>query len=362
MEDFIFGGYFFYFLLACSIAAALIFYGRLKKYSLLQNNYIFLLGILLCVIVISGSSLYAGAFLLDPNRQDLIRIAVAIDMGGKTWSIGREQQIGLDIARDEFGEKLKAFPIPVILVDYDTGHDPDDAARVFAKLTRDTERIVAIIGPSTSRQALKADIAADKARIPVIAPSNTMSGFTTLDIFPNRYISRVSAPVDQVARRSVQKVMSLKSEAGEKFKKVIIAYADDVFCESEYRSFNTELKIKGIEVPNPIKFSLSDTDFSKYIKENIIPNNPDGVVISGLGETHGNFIKQLRANNYKNTIIIGNGLNFPHILLKHITTSTPINKTLILAKLIENINITQEIIHHSFLHRCILRSKSLSMH
>jgi branched-chain amino acid transport system substrate-binding protein len=183
----------------------------------------------------------------------------------------------------------------------DTLVDEAGAINAFNSLIAD-EKLVGIIGPTLSQQAFAADPIADKAGVPVIAPSNTAKGVPEI----GDYIARVSAPVSKVAPGAI----AAAKKVNPSIKKAVVAYAqNDAFSKSETGTFQEAVKANGIELSDPVlTFQTTDTDFTNQVNA-VLDAKPELVVISGLVTDAGNFVRQLKETGYKGTIVVGNGMN-----------------------------------------------------
>jgi branched-chain amino acid transport system substrate-binding protein len=165
--------------------------------------------------------------------------------------------------------------------------------------------VVGIVGPTLSQQAFSADPIANRAGVPVIAPSNTAKGIPQI----GEYICRVSAPIASVAPNAVKQAM--KENPG--IKKVAVLYAqNDAFSTSESGTFQETVKKIGLQIATLQKFQTTDTDFTSQVTA-VLAARVDLVIISGLSADGGNLVKQLRQLGYKGPIVGGNGLNTVNI-------------------------------------------------
>jgi len=186
----------------------------------------------------------------------------------------------------------------------DTGGDEAGAINAFQTLINQ-DRVVGIVGPSSSQQAFSADPIAQRAKVPVIGASNTAKGVPQI----GDYIARVSAPVAVVAPNAVKAALKLNPQ----LKKVAVFYAqNDAFTTSETAIFQEAIKKQGLNIVTVQKFQTTDTDFQAQAG-NAINRQPDLIVISGLAADGGNLVRQLRELGYKGLIIGGNGLNTSNI-------------------------------------------------
>jgi len=230
-------------------------------------------------------------------------IGAAIALTGNASVIGQDQRIGLELARDHFQGNFQGKGPALELTIEDGGSDEGTATNAFRSLI--SADVVALIGPSLSQQAFAVDPIADRAGIPVIGPSNTATGIPEIGPF----VSRVSAPVAQVAPLSIAAALRLNP----KIRSAAVFYAqDDAYSTSESKIFQQALIDRNLKPVAVIRTSVSDTDFQSQITETL-RRNPDLIVISGLPSDGGNLVRQLRELGFKGTLVAGNGMNSPNI-------------------------------------------------
>ncbi len=182
----------------------------------------------------------------------------------------------------------------------DAAGDENSAINAFQNLIT-KERVVGIVGPTLSQQAFAADPIAERARIPVLGPSNTAKGIPQI----GNYIARVSAPVTVIAPAALKQALKIDP----KIKRVAVMYAqNDAFSVSETGIFQDTIKAQGLTVATVQKSQTTDTDFTTQVTA-VLNAKADLVVISALAADGGNIIKQLRQLGYKGLIVGGNGFN-----------------------------------------------------
>jgi branched-chain amino acid transport system substrate-binding protein len=238
------------------------------------------------------------------NLAEGVPIGVAIAQTSNVALLGQEQAIGVKIAEQYFNEQngINGTPIKVIL--QDTAGDEQGTINAFNTLINQ-DKVVGIVGPTLSQQAFAADPIADRARVPVLGPSNTAQGIPQI----GEYIGRVSAPVAVVAPNAVQEALKLNPN----IKKVAVLFAqNDAFSKSETETFQETVKAQNLELTTVQKFQTTDTDFQSQATA-AINTQPDLIIISGLAADGGNLVKQLRELGYKGLIIGGNGLNTSNV-------------------------------------------------
>ncbi len=234
-----------------------------------------------------------------------IPIGIAVAQTSNVALLGQEEVIGAKIAEKYFNDKGGINGTPIKLVFQDTGGDEAGSINAFQTLIN-SNKVVGIVGPTLSQQAFSADPIAERAKVPVLGPSNTAKGIPQI----GEYIARVSAPVSVVAPNSVK--AALKSNPN--IKKVAVFYAqNDAFSKSETEIFQQTVKDQNLDLATVQKFQTTDTDFQTQAT-NAINLKPDLVIISGLSADGGNLVRQLRELGYKGLIIGGNGLNTSNIL------------------------------------------------
>ncbi|PZV13249.1 MAG: branched-chain amino acid ABC transporter substrate-binding protein [Leptolyngbya sp.] len=234
--------------------------------------------------------------------------AVAIGVGVAQTSnvalLGQEQVAGAKIAEKYFNDNGGINGTPIKLVFQDTAGDEAGAINAFQTLITQN-KVVGIVGPTLSQQAFGASPIADRAKVPVLAPSNTAKGIPQIGDF----VARVSAPVSVVAPNSVKAALKLNPN----IKKVAVFYAqNDAFNKSETEIFQKTVKDQKLDIVTVQKFQTTDTDFQSQATA-ALNLKPDLVIISGLAADGGNLVRQLRELGYKGIIIGGNGLNTSNV-------------------------------------------------
>lgn len=233
-----------------------------------------------------------------------IPIGVALAQTSNVALLGQEGIQGAKIAEKYFNDKGGVDGTPIKLVVQDTGGEEAGTINAFNILINQN-KVVGIVGPTLSQQAFSADPIAERAKVPVIAASNTAKGIPEI----GDYISRVSAPVSIVAPNSLKAALKLNPN----IKRVAVFYAqNDAFSKSETEIFQQVVKDQKLDIVTVQKFQTSDTDFQAQAT-NAINLKPDLIIISGLAADGGNLVRQLRELGYQGIIVGGNGFNTSNI-------------------------------------------------
>jgi branched-chain amino acid transport system substrate-binding protein len=240
----------------------------------------------------------------ENNATNVIAIGAALAQTSNVALLGQEQVIGVKIAETYFNKKggVNGTLIKVILQDV-AGDEQGAINAINTLITQD--KVVGILGPSLSQQAFAASPIADRAKVPILGPSNTAKGIPQI----GDYVGRVSAPVAVVAPNAIKTALKRNPE----IKKVAVFFAqNDAFSKSETETFQETVKSLNLDIVTVQKFQTTDTDFQNQATA-AINLKPDLVIISGLVADGGNLVKQLRQLGYKGLIIGGNGLNTSNI-------------------------------------------------
>ena len=233
-----------------------------------------------------------------------IPIGIAVAQTSNVALFGQEQVNGAKLAEERLNAAGGVNGTKIALVFQDTAGDEAGAVNAFQNLLN-RDKVVAIIGPTLSQQAFAANPIADRAKTPVVGPSNTAKGVPEI----GEFVGRISAPMTQVAPNSLKQAMKIKPD----LKRVAVLYAqNDAFSSSETTTFQDAVKELGLETVTVQKFQTTDTDFTTQVTA-VLGANADLVVISGLAADSGNLVKQLRQLGYKGLIVGGNGLNSPNM-------------------------------------------------
>jgi branched-chain amino acid transport system substrate-binding protein len=242
----------------------------------------------------------------EPALQDRIAvpIGVALAQTSNLALLGQESVNGVKIAEQYFNANGGINGSRLKLIYQDTGGDETGAINAFQTLIS-RDKVLGIVGPSSSQQAFSADPIADRARVPVIGPTNTAKGIPEI----GKFIARVASPVTVLAPNSLKAALRLKPA----LKRVAVFYAqNDAFSQSETVIFQQALENLKLEIVTIQKFQTTDTDFQTQATS-AINLKPDLMVISGLASDSGNLVRQIRELGYQGLIVGGNGFNTPNI-------------------------------------------------
>jgi branched-chain amino acid transport system substrate-binding protein len=202
-----------------------------------------------------------------------VPIGVAVSLTGGFSPYGIIQKNGINMAIDEINleSAIAGFKfIPFILDDQSS---PATCHRIYSELIT-VNKVIAIIGPTSSNSAFPADSLAQKSKVVVVGISNTVPGITEI----GDYIFRNSLPESAVIPNTVEVT---HSKLG--YSKVAIIYGnDDPYTIGAYNAFKKALEnTSGISIVATETIHKGDTDFGSQMSR-ILVSSPDVIVIPAL--------------------------------------------------------------------------------
>lgn len=270
----------------------------MKGHTLLTRLGIFGLVILLPVLAACGG---AAATATAPPQKE-VKIGVVLSLTGDNQIYGNPQKNAIQLAIDEINAAggVPAGKLTPIFED-DAG-TKDKGITAFEKLIN-TDKVVAIIGPTLSNTALSTGPVAQKAGVPTLGVSTTANGIVEIGDF----IFRDSLAEAQVIPTTIK---TAKEKLG--LKKVAIIYGiDNAFTKSGYDVFKKACDDNGLQITSTQTYAATDTDYSAQLTA-IKGTNPDAIIVSALAEG-ANIAKQARELGIDQKVVLigGNGLNSP---------------------------------------------------
>ncbi|MEM4215063.1 MAG: ABC transporter substrate-binding protein [Candidatus Pacearchaeota archaeon] len=216
------------------------------------------------------------------EKEEVIKIGVAIPLSGNAANLGNEELEGIHLAIQEIGGKINNKEIKLIVED--TKNDPKEGLTAVKKLV-EYDKVNYILGAMSSvGLAVKPYI--EEKRIPSLwVGANPDLTKNTAFMFRNMATSQQN--VDAIVNEVTNKKMS----------KIALFYINDDFGVGI-----KELIIKEITPVSIEPFSKEGSDFRTEITK-ALSKSPDGVIVIGYGQATGFLIKQLRELKYEGLII-----------------------------------------------------------
>ncbi len=241
-----------------------------------------------------------------PAQAASFKLGLVFSMTGGAAVYGATQKEGASLAIEQINAAAGKNGLQIVPVWEDDASVPQQGTNVFNKLING-DKVSMIIGPTLSNTAKITDPIAQKAGVPVLAISNTISGITEI----GDYIFRNSLTEDVVIPHTVKVA---KEKLG--LKKVAMLYGnDDAMTKATYEVFKKNLQASGIQVLSEQVFAKGDRDFSPQLTQ-IKSQNPDAIIAAALAEEASGIASQARQLGIPKTVRIigGNGLNSPGLI------------------------------------------------
>jgi len=208
-----------------------------------------------------------------PSLPSSLPIGALLALSGAASVYGEAQQNAILLAIDEINtsEFLGAGTTLDIIFE-DSASDDTRAMNAMTKLVLQ-DRVLAVLGPTLSREALAANPIAQANSTIVLGVSLTAEGITDL----GEYIFRSSLPESIMIPAAV-------AAAAQRFsiQRVGVLFAnDDVFTISGYTAFTQALRQNGAQIIGEEAFATGTVDFSAPLSR-LIAAAPDALAVSAL--------------------------------------------------------------------------------
>ena len=212
---------------------------------------------------------------------------------------------GLQVAQEEINAAGGVGGVPVEFLVYDTATKPQEAIQMMQKLTH-TDKVLAIIGPSTSSECEVVFPIAMRAKITSVGLLSAEPGVSAKY---RPWAFRNTLTSDKIYGPLVKKWASqnqVKTAAIIYDKKSAFTKADGE------KVFPAALESAGIKLLGTVTYLTGDTDFSAQITK-IKMWNPDGLVLASFGADGGLIVRECKKQDLKVDLVGGidcNALDF----------------------------------------------------
>lgn len=229
------------------------------------------------------------------------KIGVISILTGQGAAYGEAITNGIKLALDEVNAKGD------VLIDLkieDSSGKQEQALAAAQKLIN-SEKVVAIIGPTLSNEMKVVGPEADASGVPIMGTSTTAKGITRI----GKFVFRNALPESQAIPASVGKAV-------EKYhiRKVALLYGnDDVFTKSGFDTMKEvaeKLKLKIVAIE---EFQKGQADYKAQLTK-IASLKPDAVLCSALYNEGGVILAQARKMGLDVPFVGGNGFNSPKVI------------------------------------------------
>jgi len=229
------------------------------------------------------------------------KIGVISILTGQGAAYGEAITNGIKLARDEVNAKGEVI---VDLKIEDSTGKAEQALSAAQKLIN-SEKVVAIIGPTLSTEMKVVGPEANASGVPIMGTSNTAQGITQI----GKFVFRNSMPETQAIPASI-------GAAVKKYhlKKVALLYGnDDVFTKSGFDTMKAVTEKMGLKILTIEEFQKGQADYKAQLTK-IASLKPDAVFCSALYNEGGVILSQARKMGIKVPFVGGNGFNSPKVI------------------------------------------------
>lgn len=256
------------------------------------------------------SGVVAGLVLLSlpPATQAAgpVSIALVADATGSAAVYGVSIEHGALLAEQMVNKAGGINGHPLDLTVGDAASSETQVLDLFQQYIGDPS-VLALIGPTLSSEAFKADPLAQQAGLPVVATSNTANGIPQI----GSSIFRMSLGEGSVIPLAMQ-----VAERHLHFKKVAILYGNDnALTISEGQIFAATAKKMHLTIVDTETFATTDSDFSRQLTK-IKGAHPDLILCGALAPAAVPILVQARQLGIPASVhfLGGNGFNSPAIV------------------------------------------------
>ena len=235
----------------------------------------------LATILLAASGLFMGTI---AQAKDVKVGIVQSTSGGSAALYGIMQKNAAELAIAEINASGALGDIKLVGIHQDDAGDRGQTVNIFQRLISQ-EKVKAIFGPTLTNSAFAADPLAQRAKVPVIASSNTAPGVTGMGDF----IFRTCATEPMVFPGVLDYVIKKRAPKTS----AQIYGIDDMLMKTAYDVHKKALEKAGIKIVATETFQKGDVDYSAQLTK-IKAANPDIVVIGGLAEETANIVRQAR--------------------------------------------------------------------
>lgn len=252
----------------------------------------------------------AGCGSNQSSGGNTIKIGANFELTGGVAAFGQSALKGVQLAADQINEKGGILGKKIEIVSADNASKPDESTRAAQKLISN-DKVVALIGATTSTNTLAAVPVAMEKHIPMISSSATNPKVTVNDktgktndwVFRACFIDPFQGAV--MANFSTKE---LKAKTA-----VIFTDTSSDYSKGLQKFFKETFVKNGGQILSEESYQAKETDF-KAVLTRIKEKNPDVLYVPGYYEEVGKIVKQARELGYMKPIMGGDGWDAPQLV------------------------------------------------
>ncbi|BCJ86587.1 ABC transporter substrate-binding protein [Effusibacillus dendaii] len=244
------------------------------------------------------------------NNGDTIKVGANFELSGNVASFGNSALKGSQLAVQEINDAGGVLGKKIEIVQADNASKPEESARTAQKLISN-DKVVALIGPTTSTNALAAVPVAMEKKIPMVTSTATNPKVTVDERTKkvNDWIFRACF-IDPFQGKVMADFASKELKA-----KTAVIYTDQAsdYAKGLSQFFEETFTKGGGQILEKDSYQANDTDF-KAVLTRIKDKNPDVIYVPGYYNEVGKILKQAREMGIKATFLGGDGWDAPQLV------------------------------------------------
>lgn len=253
-----------------------------------------------------GACVIIASFLLIPYcfAKESIKIGVVTPLTGDVKTYGESTKNAFLIAVEEYSKKGKYTIVPIIA---DDRNDPTEGTNATLKLITQ-DKVVAVVGPLTSKVAIPMSEIAQKNKVPMITGTATNPKVTVSDGKRKSYVFRTcyTDPFQgSTAANFALKELKVKTAA------VLYDVSND-YSKGLADVFKSTFAKGGGTITAYESYQKDDVDFSALITK-LAMKKPEVVYLPDYYNKVGLISKQIREKGVKATLLGGDGWDSPDL-------------------------------------------------
>jgi branched-chain amino acid transport system substrate-binding protein len=249
-----------------------------------------------------------GFLLILPNgllAKETVKIGLITPLTGDVKTFGESAKNAFTIALEDYAKTGKYQIVPVIA---DDKNDPTEGANGALKLTTQ-DKVVAIVGPLTSKVAIPVSEIAEKQKVPMVSGTATNPKVTVYDGKRKSYVFRACF-IDPF-QGSVAANFALKTLKG-KTAAVLYDISND-YSKGLAEVFKATFEKGQGSVTTYESYQKDDVDFSALVTK-VGVKKPDLIFIPDYYNKVALIARQVREKGLKAVMIGGDGWDSPELV------------------------------------------------
>jgi branched-chain amino acid transport system substrate-binding protein len=256
----------------------------------------------ICICLVLLISLFYNGFSL---AKDIVKIGLITPLTGDVKTFGESTKNAFNIALEEYAKTGKYKIQPIIA---DDRNDPTEGANAALKLITQ-DKVVAIIGPLTSKVAIPVSEIANSNKTPMISGTATSPKVTISDgkrkpyVFRACYIDPFQGTIGAnfATKQLKTKTAAVLYDVGNDYSKGLAEYFKVTFAKG------------GGSVVAYESYQKDDVDFSALITK-VGMKKPEVIYVPDYYNKVALIAKQIREKGLKSALIGGDGWDSPELI------------------------------------------------